>query len=281
MLKDFFKRDLPLRDTVYRAVRNLQAQHSRLELASAKMVQRKKILFDKCALAIKNGQKERATIYANEIVEIKKMICNVSDSQINIERVILRLETVMELGDAVKDLSSTVDIVQDLAKKLAPAISEATSKLDDIKTTIAETLEITTLSDVKPPIKPTEAQVEGAKEILREAAAHAEKMLKNRLPEPPIPVIQRGAVPATEVRQLVALTTSSCGAIEKTQPLTKSYLSYTDVKSRRVSVILQQTPIVGSQTLESAEKMEGQSFGNLSVQRKDDKQKEKELVKVV
>jgi len=231
---------------------------------------------------MENGQKERATIYANEIVEIKKMICRVSDNQINIERVILRLETIMDLGDIVKDLSPVLKIVQDLAKQLAVAVPEAKSKLNDVKSTITETLETTTLSNVKPPITPTEVQVEGTKEILQEAASHAEKMLKKRLPEPPTPVIQKRPTPAAraEVRQLVALTASSSGAMEKTQPSTKSYLSYTDIRSRHVSLVFQRTPIFGSQTVQSAEKTGGKGFGDLIIQHKKEKSKEKELVKV-
>lgn len=283
MLKDLFRRDPPLRDTVHRTIRKLQAQHSRLELATSKLNQRKKILLRKCTSAMKNGQKERATIYANEIVEIKKMISRVSDHQINIERVILRLETIMDLGDIVKDLAPVLKLVQDLAKQLASAIPEAKSKLNDVKSTIAETLETTTLSNAKPPITPIEVQVEGTKEILQEAASHAEKMLKKRLPEPPTPVIQKKTIPAAraEVRQLVALTASSSRATEKTQPLTKSYLSYTDIRSRSVSLIFQRAPIVRSHTIQSAEKTGGKGFGNLKIQHKNEKPKEKELVKAV
>ncbi len=282
MLKDFFRRDPPLRDTVYRTVRKLQAQHSRLDLATARLNQRKETLSNRCTLAITNGEKERATIYANEIVEIKKMICRISDSQINIERVVLRLETIMDLGDVLKDLSPVLDIVQDLAKQVTSVIPEAKSKITDLNTTITETLETTTLNNAKPLITPTEVQVEGTKEILQEAAAHAEKMLKKRLPEPPIPVVQKRPLPAAraEVRQLVALTTSSSGAMEKTQPSIKSYLSYTDVRSRHISLVLQRTPIVRSQTVQGAEKTGSKDFGNLIIQHKNDKLKEKEQVKV-
>jgi division protein CdvB (Snf7/Vps24/ESCRT-III family) len=281
MLKDFFRRDPPLRDTVYRSIRKLQAQHSRLDLAAAKLDQRKTVLFNKCTLAMKNGQKDRATIYANEIIEIKKMICRVSDHQINIERVILRLETIMDLGDIIKDLSPVFNIVQELAKQLATTMPKAKTKLNELKSTIADTLETTTLSNVKPLITPTEVQLEGTKEILQEAASCAEKTLKKKLPEPPTPVIQNIPIPAAhaEVRQLVSLTTSSSGAMEKMQPSTKSYLSYTDVKSRHVSLVLQRTPIARSQTIQGAEKTGGKGFGPLKIYQKNEKPKEKELVK--
>jgi len=277
MIKNPFRRDPPLSDLIYSTMRRLQAQHGNLEFAAVRLQNRKETLFNTCASAIKNGQKERAMIYANEIVEIRRMICTVTRSQLAIEQVILRLETLKELGDLLKDLNPVLEIIRGVAKRLTNMMPEVTLELDNMNNTITETLATTTL-DSKPLITPAEVKVEGSEEILKEVSSFAEETLKKRLPEPPKPVIQEGGKSAEKVRQLVALAASSSGASEQTEHLTKSYLSYEDVKSRRVSLIVQQSPIVENQAIGGAEETGGKGLEVLDAQRKN--AKPKEMVKV-
>jgi division protein CdvB (Snf7/Vps24/ESCRT-III family) len=276
MVKNPFRRDPPLSDLIYTTMRRLQAQQGNLELAAARLQNRNEALFNTCASAIKNGQKERAMIYANEIVEIRRMICTITRSQLAIEQVIIRLETLKEFGDLIKDLNPVLETIRGVAKRLTGMMPEVTLELDNMNNTITETLTTTTM-DSKPVITPAEVKVEGSEEILKEVSSLAEEMLKKRLPEPPKPVIKEGGKSAEKVRQLVALAASSSGASEKTEHLTKSYL-YEDVKSRRVSLIVQQSPIVENQAIGGAEETGGKGLEVLDAQRQ--KTKPKEMVKV-
>jgi len=276
MVKNPFRRDPPLSDLIYTTMRRLQAQHGNLELATARLQNRNETLFNTCASAIKNGQKERAMIYANEIVEIRRMICTVTRSQLAIEQVVLRLETLKELGEVLKDLNPVLETIRGVAKRLTGIMPEVTLELDNMNNTITETLANTAL-DSKPLIMPVEVKVEGSEEILKEVSSFAEEMLKKRLPEPPKPVIQQGGKSAEKVRQLVALAAGSSGAGEQAEHLTKSYL-YEDVKSRRVSLIVQQSPIMENQAIGGAEETGGKDLEVLDAQRKNTKPKE--MVKV-
>jgi len=277
MVKNPFRRDPPLSDLIYTTMHRLQAQQGNLELAAARLQNRSETLFNTCASAIKNGQKERAMIYANEIVEIKRMICTVTRSQLAIEQVVLRLETLKELGDVLKDLNPVLETIRSVAKRLTGMMPEVTLELDNMNNTITETL-ATTSMDSKPMITPAEVKVDGSEEILKEVSSFAEEMLKKRLPEPPKPVIQEGGKSAEKVRQLVALAAGSSRASEQTEHLTKSYVSYEDVKSRRVSLIVQQSPIVENQAIGGAEETGGKGLEALDAQRKNTKPKE--MVKV-
>ncbi len=280
MFKNPFRRDPPLSDLIYTTMRRLQAQQGNLELATARLKNRSETLFSTCASAIKNGQKERAMIYANEIVEIRRMIYTITRSQLAIEQVIIRLETLKDLGDLIKDLNPVLETIRGVAKRLTALMPEVTLELDNMNNTITETLATTTM-DHKPLITPAEVKVEGSEEILKEVASFAEEMLKKRLPEPPKPVIQEGGKSAEKVRQLVALAASSSGVSEQTEHLTESYVSYEDVKSRRVSLIVQQSPIVEHPAIGVAEETGGKGFeASLYTQHQRKNAKPKEMVKV-
>lgn len=265
--KIFNHHDPPLRDLIHTATRRLQVQKGNLELAATRLRNRDETLFETCARAISNGERERATIYAREIAEIKKIIYVVTQSQLSIEQVILRLETIKEIGDILQDLNPLLATVQGIAKRLNTIMPEVTLELNDMNSTIAQTLSTTTL-DSTPPITPIEANVKGTEEILQEVSAFAEEMLKKRLPEPPKPVIQERVKSTEKVKQLVALTTGSPEATSRAEPLTEGYFSYKDVTSRRVSFIVQRSPLTEEKAIEDAEKTGGKGLEVLNARRK-------------
>ena len=267
MFEKIFRHDPPLRDLIHTTMRRLQVQKGNLELAATRLRNRDESLFETCARTINNGERERATIYAKEIAEIRKIIYIVTESQLAIEQVILRLETIKEIGDILQDLTPLLATVQGIAKRLSTIMPEVTLELHNMNSTIAETLTTTTL-DSKPPIIPIEANVKGVEEILKEVSASAEEMLKKRLPEPPKPVIQEGVRSKEKVKQLVALTTGSPGTTNRAEPLTEGYFSYKDVTSRRVSFIVQRSPLTEDKAIEGAEKTGGKGLEVLNARRK-------------
>ncbi|MCJ7699628.1 hypothetical protein MUO56_05245, partial [Candidatus Bathyarchaeota archaeon] len=96
----------------------LKVQHNKLEQASYRLRERSHILFQTCVGAIKNKNKERAAICANEIAEVRKLIKFLYDVELAIERVILRLETIKELSDLVVDLKPSLRLLQRVSQDL-------------------------------------------------------------------------------------------------------------------------------------------------------------------
>ncbi|MEM2915237.1 MAG: hypothetical protein QXH91_07555, partial [Candidatus Bathyarchaeia archaeon] len=83
----------PLRQRLSNTLYRLQVVSHNLSDSAAKLEQRAKTFFDKCADAQIAKDSERATIYANECAEIRKMARIVLRSQLTIEQVMIRLET--------------------------------------------------------------------------------------------------------------------------------------------------------------------------------------------
>jgi hypothetical protein len=155
--------------------------------------------------ALKKNNKEKAAMCATEIAEVRKLVKFLYNVQLAIERVIMRLETIKELGDIVSDLKPALRLLQGVSQELFQVLPDVSSELDNVNSTIQETLHATKLS-ADENLVPVGKKTEAGEEILKEVSCFMEQKLAETLPEPPEapPMKQK-----TPIRELVALTASS------------------------------------------------------------------------
>ncbi|MHA2433916.1 MAG: hypothetical protein ACXADO_11860 [Candidatus Thorarchaeota archaeon] len=202
MIKDLFRRSgQPLTELVLQTTRELGKCYSRLELASSKLEKRNKDLFDACSYHMKKGSKARATIYAKEIAEIRKILAMVRHSQLSVERAILRLDTLRVISptvDSIKgvfgDVKNAIGLVSGVMPSITPEMSRLNTAINEILVGTQLNLDISTPAVVGEPV---------AQAILQEAADIVEEDLQKRIPEPPVET--RIPKPAQPIRPLIAL----------------------------------------------------------------------------
>ncbi len=155
--------------------------------------------------ALKKNNREKATICATELAEVRKLIKFLYNVQLAIERVTLRLETIKELGDIVSDLKPALRLLQNVSQELFQLLPDVSSELDNVNYTIQETLHATKLSSGEDLI-PVGKKTEGGEEILKEVTSFMQQKIAETLPVPPVssPVKEK-----TPIKELVALTASS------------------------------------------------------------------------
>ncbi len=155
--------------------------------------------------ALKKNNREKAAICATELAEVRKLVKFLYNVQLAIERVILRLETIKELGDIVSDLKPALRLLQNVSQELFQVLPDVSSELDTVNSTIQETLHATKLSADETLI-PVGKKTEAGEEILNEVTSFMQKKIAENLPEPPAsaPVQEK-----TPIKELVALTASS------------------------------------------------------------------------
>jgi len=86
----------------------MEAQIQHLERALNRLTDRDKALFSKVVAAYSKHDIQRANVFANELVEMRKMASFMMNSKLALERVVLRLRTVSELGNVAVTLAPTV-----------------------------------------------------------------------------------------------------------------------------------------------------------------------------
>jgi len=183
-------------------MRKLKIQQHKIEQVSFRLKERSKSLFQTCISALKNSNKDRATICANEIAEVRKLIRFLYHIELAIERVILRLETIRELSDIIIDLKPALRLLQKVSKELFEVLPDVSSELGRINDAISETLYSTRITADESLI-PMNRMTLGGEEIIKEVSSFLEQKAAEKLPEPPATIETHEEVP---VKQMVALT---------------------------------------------------------------------------
>ncbi|MEM3731089.1 MAG: Snf7 family protein [Candidatus Bathyarchaeia archaeon] len=211
MIKGLIRSSPPLREIIVKSIHTLKIQHGRLEQATFRLRERDKILFQTCVNAMKNNNKERAAICANEAAEVRKLINFLNNVELAIERVIIRLETIKELSDIVIDLKPALKILQDVSQQLFKVLPDVSSELSKVNDAIVETLNSTKISSDEALI-PVGLQTPNGQAILKEVEKSIEKKLAEQLPEPPATI----EAPKTEdvtLKEMVALAANCSQAL--------------------------------------------------------------------
>jgi hypothetical protein len=123
-------------------------------------------------------------MYADECAEIRKIARLVLANQLVLEKVTVRLETVMQLGDIVgKDLLSIVSLVQDMKGKMSGLIPTVANELEQINSALVD---MTSEIGRTEAINLRDMSKEEAGKVLVEAAALAELKMKEQYTQLPL-----------------------------------------------------------------------------------------------
>jgi division protein CdvB (Snf7/Vps24/ESCRT-III family) len=126
------KKQVPLRERISYTVYRLKTQSTRLQQAERRMTDHYTELFRKCTNAVMAKDTTRASMYANECAEIKKMSQTIVRSMFAIEQVMLRLETIEEFGDVVVTMNPVAGVIHALRGSLAGIMPEVSYTLGEI-----------------------------------------------------------------------------------------------------------------------------------------------------
>lgn len=161
----------------------------KLERSEAALEEKNKQLFEKVVKAESMKEKERAAVYANEIVQVRKIAKTIWIAITALEKVTLRLETVKSAIEAKEILTSPeLGVLRPLSESLRGVMPEVSLEL----TKINENLEEVTMSFGT--IEPystyfSEQHDEEVQAILRQASEIAVQRMKTSFPD--LPGIER------------------------------------------------------------------------------------------
>lgn len=175
---------VPLKERIAQASFRLQAQFDHLEQMYTKLQQRDRDLFQRCVGAQVSKDSDHARIYANECAEIRKIAKVVLGSQLALEKVILRLETVKDFGDIMVQMAPVMSIVKDTKAKIAGIVPQVATELEEVNDTLADLANEATAETTMTNL-PIEATDDEAKKVLEETGLVAEQRLRDHFPDLP------------------------------------------------------------------------------------------------
>ena len=173
----------PMKRRIQMAAHRLRLQTSRLDQTINQMEARDRTLYDRCVKALQAKDTGSAALFANECVEIRKLVKTSITSQICLEKALLRLETIEEFGDMVHSMSAVKGIIGTVRDELEGKLPQISTSLGDVEDSLANlTMEVGEAVDSEGTYIP--ASDESAR-VLKEADLTAEQKMRERFPEIP------------------------------------------------------------------------------------------------
>ena len=179
------KPEAPLKNRIDTAQKKLQLQISRLGEIDTKLKNKHDAIFEKIVNAKKSNNENYAKVYANELVELRKMKNMVGNAKLSMEQVQLRLNTVSELGDVVVTLSPCMSLIKGLSTSLGDMMPSAAASMQDLSNMLGDIVTGSSLTH-DDSIGITETPNSDAMSILEEAQSIVEGNIRNNMPEPPV-----------------------------------------------------------------------------------------------
>ena len=174
---------VPLKERIAHAIFRLNVQLEKLDHMYTKLHQRDTELFQRCIGAQVSKDLAHGKIYANECAEIRKIAKIVLGSQLALEKVILRLQTVEEFGDIMVQMAPVMGIVKETKSKIAGIVPQVANELDEVNGLLGDlTTEVGEVSTTSMPLETSDAE---AKKVLEETGLIAEEKLRDHFPDLP------------------------------------------------------------------------------------------------
>jgi len=156
-------------------IKEIELHRRELESMRNRLAQRRKLLYDTTVRALTAKDKSKANVYANEWAELRKVAKVVYASELALTQVILRLESINDVGDVISHMSTAFKVLRKVSKTvqgLVPALDQAS---EEINTTLTETMaEIGEIGNVTPSIS-LNLQTESGEELVEQARKYAEE----------------------------------------------------------------------------------------------------------
>jgi division protein CdvB (Snf7/Vps24/ESCRT-III family) len=178
-----YKLKEPLKYALIHSQYKLSAMISRLDAHISRMQERDRALFERVIEAQMSKDTARAAMYANEVAEIRKATKQLLVTQIALEQVKLRMETVSEIGDVFVNLMPVVGVVNQLRTSLKGVMPEISLELSELGDGLQEV--VMESGDFMGGSSYGVAESPEARKILEEATAVAEQKMKEQFPDLP------------------------------------------------------------------------------------------------
>jgi division protein CdvB (Snf7/Vps24/ESCRT-III family) len=173
----------PIKPQLNEALNSIRGLGAKMDMATSKMNERAKQLLHAAAEFYAEGDKERASMFANEVALVRNLSQKLSKSRIALEVIEVRIETVIQSGDIAATLHPAIEAIRAIKDEIGPIIPEAEQQLANVNTALSDVLAGSFHAD----IKSIDAmfKTSSAEEVLAEVIALAKADIAQELPAPP------------------------------------------------------------------------------------------------
>ena len=153
-------------------IKEIELHRRELENLRVKLEQRRKSLFETTVKAMMAKDRSKASVYANEWAELRKVGKVVYASELALTQVVLRLESIVDVGEVMSHLGMAFKVLRKVNKTVQGLVPSLDQASDEINNTLTETM--AEMGNVSPSIS-LNIQTESGEELVEQARKLAEE----------------------------------------------------------------------------------------------------------
>ncbi|HKT22265.1 MAG TPA: hypothetical protein VJR06_06650 [Nitrososphaerales archaeon] len=161
-----------IRPRISSTIKEIEYHRKELESLRGRLEQRRKNLFDTTVKAMVSKDQTKATIYANEWTELRKVGKVVYASELALTQVVLRLESIVDVGDVMAHMSMAFKVMQKVNKAVTGLMPSLDQASEDINNALSETM--VGMSNISPSLQ-LNVNTDSGAELVEQARKLAEE----------------------------------------------------------------------------------------------------------
>lgn len=172
ILDRFFNKNAGLKKKLVLASKRIEFHKREVANLRFRLENRRQTLFDKIVKSLEKHDDETAKIYSGELAEVKKVLQVVKSSELALSQIIVRIESIRDVGDVFENMNNSFDIMRGINKSVSGVVPTLENATEEVNTTLTETL--ANLGNLSPSIS-LDLKHEDGQELFEKAKLFAEE----------------------------------------------------------------------------------------------------------
>src|ERR1044071_7185818 len=188
-IRESLKSQKPLKPTMESAKNRLGIQTQKLDTLLEKSKDR--TLFNQIVTHLQNHDSQQSKMLSNELSQVRRTIKTISQLKMSLEQVHMRLESTIDIGDALTALKPAVGTLSKVKTGLSGLMPNVDVELGEINDVFSDIMvNANSTSDIGFALNPSGGD---ATNILAEASIVAEQRVTDNFPDAPMGTYNRNA----------------------------------------------------------------------------------------
>jgi len=190
-IRESLRPQKPLKPTMQTAKNRLGIQTQKLDALLEKLKSKDRTLFNQIVTHLQNHDSQQSKMLSNELSQVRRTIKAISQLKMSLEQVHMRLESTIDIGDALTALKPAVGTLSKVKTGLNGLMPNVDSELGEINDVFSDIMvNANSTSDIGFALNPSGGDMNN---ILAEAGIVAEQRVTDNFPDVPIGSFNRNA----------------------------------------------------------------------------------------
>lgn len=190
-IRESLKSQKPLKPTMESAKNRLGIQTQKLDTLLEKLKSKDRTLFNQIVTHLQNHDSQQSKMLSNELSQVRRTIKTISQLKMSLEQVHMRLESTIDIGDALTALKPAVGTLSKVKTGLSGLMPNVDVELGEINDVFSDIMvNANSTSDIGFALNPSGGDVTN---IIAEASMVAEQRVTDNFPDVPMGTYNRNA----------------------------------------------------------------------------------------